>query len=416
MRELGPSIDRVRPFYQRAVEILEHAYGPDDPRVALVLTNLGTLEADDGALWSAEEAYLRALRIQHHWFGVHDPRVTDTLTRLAATADPVGWWGRLRPEQARGRYQDLLVLQNQAFGPDDPRVADTLAALAETWYGPDDPEADVDAWQDTAEELHEARRLIERALHIQLQAYGARDGRVADTRNCLANVLSQLSEHGQGLEPDQLERIRAEPGCDAGSLPTSQPVVRPRPDVIDLSAQLLADTRDPQCRGHQSGTGTPSRRRRLRLLASRNQRLINQLDPDTGWAELDRVQFPILRRAYTVLWATPAIGLALAWCLNDLGELHMGVGLVHLSFTLGWVAAFVLSAAEFHRSRMIRTLFPAVFGLSAVAFGDWQNLWGPLKWARAMALCAGLAALAVLATRPFPKPPAGVREISHERD
>ena len=76
----------AEPLYLRALTILEKAFGPKHPEVALPLTNLATQYYDQSRLSAAEPLLSKALRIQEESLGPVHPDVAATLNNLAAVA------------------------------------------------------------------------------------------------------------------------------------------------------------------------------------------------------------------------------------------------------------------------------------------------------------------------------------------
>jgi tetratricopeptide (TPR) repeat protein len=69
-------------LYRRAVSIDESAYGPEDPEVAVDLTNLGLLLKEMGESAGASASLHRALKIYEKAFGSASPqtlKLYDTL-------------------------------------------------------------------------------------------------------------------------------------------------------------------------------------------------------------------------------------------------------------------------------------------------------------------------------------------------
>jgi tetratricopeptide (TPR) repeat protein len=67
---------------ERALAILEAAWGPDHPEVARTLTNLGIVLGQLGELGAARAAQERALAIEEAAYGPDHPEVALTLGNL----------------------------------------------------------------------------------------------------------------------------------------------------------------------------------------------------------------------------------------------------------------------------------------------------------------------------------------------
>ena len=69
---------------ERALKIVEAAYGPDDPVMAAVVNNLGLVLKDMDDLAGAKAHYKRALKIDEAAYGPDHPEVAADLTNLGA--------------------------------------------------------------------------------------------------------------------------------------------------------------------------------------------------------------------------------------------------------------------------------------------------------------------------------------------
>ena len=105
--------------------ILEKAFGPRHPYVALALTNLAEMKRKKGKYLEAEAMYLSALKIQREaWPGAH-PDTAQTLNEL-------GWLmaDKRRFSEAASFFEPAVRMREELFGPDSPLVAKTLAGYA----------------------------------------------------------------------------------------------------------------------------------------------------------------------------------------------------------------------------------------------------------------------------------------------
>jgi tetratricopeptide (TPR) repeat protein len=105
--------------------ILEKAFGPRHPYVALALTNLAELERKKGKYEEAEAMYRSALEIQREaWPGPH-PDTAQTLNKL-------GWLmaDERRFSEAASFFEPAVRMRETLFGLDSPLVAKTLAGYA----------------------------------------------------------------------------------------------------------------------------------------------------------------------------------------------------------------------------------------------------------------------------------------------
>ncbi len=103
-------------------------FGPQDPRVAVSLTNLAALYYNQGKYTEAEPLYKRALAIVEKTLGPEHPRVATGLNNLAALYDAQGKYAEAEP-----LYKRALGINEKAFGFDHPEVATNLNNLAEVY-------------------------------------------------------------------------------------------------------------------------------------------------------------------------------------------------------------------------------------------------------------------------------------------
>jgi tetratricopeptide (TPR) repeat protein len=73
----------ARPLYERALAINEKALGPEHPRTARSLNNLGALLQDQSDLAAARSLYERAIEIGEKTLGAEHPGTAISLSNLA---------------------------------------------------------------------------------------------------------------------------------------------------------------------------------------------------------------------------------------------------------------------------------------------------------------------------------------------
>ncbi len=66
--------DDAKHYFERALEIDEKAFGPDHPKVAIRINNIGAVLREQGDLDGARKAYERALRIFEGALGPEHPK------------------------------------------------------------------------------------------------------------------------------------------------------------------------------------------------------------------------------------------------------------------------------------------------------------------------------------------------------
>jgi tetratricopeptide (TPR) repeat protein len=165
---LGHSEEAVR-VDQRALAIDEKAYGTEHPEVALDLTNLASVLADLGKIDEAISNARRALVVQEKTLGREHPDVALTLVVLG---DALA--AQERYDEALPLIRRSVALYEKTLGPEHPTVADALTALGRATLGAHDPVG--------------ARQLLERAL--TLRDRGPVPPRpLAETRLALARAL-----------------------------------------------------------------------------------------------------------------------------------------------------------------------------------------------------------------------------------
>ena len=207
----------ARAALERALAMKRAAYGPDHPKVARTLANLGNVHQLLGELPAARATLERALAIAEGTHGPKHPEVAITLGNLGVVQGQLG-----ELSAARGTFERALAIEEAAYGPDHPEVAITLGnlgavqlelgelsaargtferamALDEAAYGPGHPElartiANLGAVQLELGELSAARGTFERALAIEEAAYGPDHPEIAKTLDNLGKVQYQLGE------------------------------------------------------------------------------------------------------------------------------------------------------------------------------------------------------------------------------
>jgi tetratricopeptide (TPR) repeat protein len=80
----GGNLAGAEAAFERALRINEAAYGPDHPRVARDVNDLGRVLRDRGDLAGAEAAFERALRIDEATYGPHHPDVATIVNNLGS--------------------------------------------------------------------------------------------------------------------------------------------------------------------------------------------------------------------------------------------------------------------------------------------------------------------------------------------
>jgi len=149
-RRLG----EAEPLYQRALQIREAILGPTYPTVATSLNRLGVLYYEQGRWAEAEPLYQQALQIREAALGPMHPTVATSLNNLGLLYRDQGRWGEAETLLQRG-----LHLRETVLGPTHPDVAQSLTTLGLLYW-------DQRHWG-------EAEVLLQRALQLREAALGS---------------------------------------------------------------------------------------------------------------------------------------------------------------------------------------------------------------------------------------------------
>jgi len=121
-------------LYERVIRMEELMYGPDDPRLATTLSNLGCAYSELDAMVDPPLAenrslalFRRALRIKEMRFGRAHPELLEPLSNLGATLESLEPDG---PAQAEEYFRRMLAIAESAYGRDHPQYASALGRLA----------------------------------------------------------------------------------------------------------------------------------------------------------------------------------------------------------------------------------------------------------------------------------------------
>ncbi|MEE8286868.1 MAG: CHAT domain-containing tetratricopeptide repeat protein [Gammaproteobacteria bacterium] len=161
----------AEPLYKRALRIQEQTLGPDH----IILNNLAVLYEDQGRYAEAEPLSKRALAIVQKALGPEHPDVAAILDNLALLYDKQGRYAEAEP-----LYKRALVISEKALGPDHPDVATSLNNLALLY--------------DDQGRYAEAEPLYHRALAIWEKALGPEHPLVATTLGNLAVLYGNYAE------------------------------------------------------------------------------------------------------------------------------------------------------------------------------------------------------------------------------
>jgi tetratricopeptide (TPR) repeat protein len=170
--------EQIETLYQRALQIWEQTLEPEDPTVARSLYGLARLKLRQGNYIQAEPLYRRALCIWEQTLGSEHPDVAKVLDGLAILSLHLGKY-----EQAEWLDQRALQIWEQALGSEHPLVAYPLVILGEI------------AYEQGRDEQAEQR--YRRCLHIREQALGPDHPEVAYTLQAWAALLRRQGKYEQ---------------------------------------------------------------------------------------------------------------------------------------------------------------------------------------------------------------------------
>jgi tetratricopeptide (TPR) repeat protein len=168
-------------LYERALEIDERLYGPDDLAVAQMLRALAhTLLAQERNADAARAAE-RCLAITEQRLGPDHPELSRALYTLGFVRHV-----EEKYDEARALLQRAVAIKERAFGPDHPTLMLPVLGLArvETVMG----------------KHQEALANFERALAIQERAAGRDDPEAIDILVETAGLLGRMGRHERRLE------------------------------------------------------------------------------------------------------------------------------------------------------------------------------------------------------------------------
>lgn len=126
MMEAGDSFEEAKGYLELAKRNYERMYGPNDPRTAYVLRNLGSLYLYDHEVELAQEHLLQALRIQQGTGNALNSAIVkvDLANAYIASGDY---------PKAIELLSDCLEVFTEVYGKEHSSVAETYATLGETY-------------------------------------------------------------------------------------------------------------------------------------------------------------------------------------------------------------------------------------------------------------------------------------------
>lgn len=176
------------PYYDRALQIREQAYGPDDVRVGLVLFSRGTYLEHAGDLKQAIRDMERALAIFSAGNGGDDPLAATSTYALAVMHTTAHEFA-----EAQTRFDQALAYLNRQARMDSVTLASVLASNAEMYLAANDPV--------------NALPLILRCITIENAVLDSLDVKLAESNDLAARALIALGRADQAKP--HLERVAA---------------------------------------------------------------------------------------------------------------------------------------------------------------------------------------------------------------
>ncbi|MCX7630558.1 MAG: tetratricopeptide repeat protein [Geminicoccaceae bacterium] len=170
--EAGKLVEAARAF-ERVLELAERALGPDDPRLAVDLNNLGEVYRRLGRLDEAAQLLQRAIRLDEA-AGGRSPALAVSLNNLGLVRLSQG-----RLAEAETLFNRSLELLERTLGADHPDVARALVNLAQLEL--------------RRGEHASARERLERAARIARASLGPRDPTARAIETALAELRGERS-------------------------------------------------------------------------------------------------------------------------------------------------------------------------------------------------------------------------------
>jgi tetratricopeptide (TPR) repeat protein len=162
-------------YYRLALQQEEKASGKDNPRVAIVLNDLGLTLRQKGDNSAAEPLFRRALAIQEKALGPNHTATASTLNNLGSLLQSIG-----QLDEAERLERRALRIFEEKLGPESMELAITCTNLADLMWTKHDRSA--------------VAILYRRALSIDESVYGPEDPEVAMD---LTNLGLFLKENGE---------------------------------------------------------------------------------------------------------------------------------------------------------------------------------------------------------------------------
>ncbi|HEV3065018.1 MAG TPA: CHAT domain-containing tetratricopeptide repeat protein [Chthoniobacterales bacterium] len=176
------------PIAERAVEVAKHTLGPDHPKTADALNDLGFIFQKIGNYAKAEPLYQEALQIRQKVLGPEHPDTANSLNNLASL-----YWAMGEYVKAEPLLKEALGIRQKVFGSGHPDTAQSLNNLAELYQA--------------MGEYAKAEPLLQEALRIRQKVLGSENPDTAVSLNNLAELYRVMGEYSKA-EPLYQEGLR----------------------------------------------------------------------------------------------------------------------------------------------------------------------------------------------------------------
>ncbi|MCI0524534.1 MAG: tetratricopeptide repeat protein, partial [Acidobacteria bacterium] len=190
-RRMAPAISSLAALYQqkqdyakvemldlRVLAIMEKTLGSEHPNVAIALTNLGRLNLMRADLDRAEQFFQRALNIREKTLGPEHLQAAISLGDLA-----VLFYEKDDHAKAESYYLRTLAILEKTLGPEHPHLAEMIDNLASLYR--------------TRGEYSKAESLYQKALSIFEKSYGQEHPYVAFSCNNLAALYASRGDYAK---------------------------------------------------------------------------------------------------------------------------------------------------------------------------------------------------------------------------
>ena len=176
------------PIAERAVEEAKHTLGPDHPKTADALNDLGFIFQKIGSYAKAEPLYQEALRIRQKVLGPEHSDTAESLNNLASL-----YWAMGEYVKAEPLLKEALRIRQEVFGSGHPDTAQSLNNLAELYQA--------------MGEYAKAEPLLQESLRIRQKVLGSEHPDTAVSLNNLAELYRVMGEYAKA-EPLYQEGLR----------------------------------------------------------------------------------------------------------------------------------------------------------------------------------------------------------------